>query len=130
MYVTTGTGSSLNPPTGPVLTPGFASWAPDEVFNPAFGCQGDDFVGFVGGRDLNGVTVVSQSLGRRLSPDFATWGPGPGPVLATPADPEHRHWDVIGVSTSDWLLYYDIQVGGLNEVKVFRTDDFAQAAHR
>jgi hypothetical protein len=122
MYVTSGSGSSLAAGTL-VLSPGFESWAPDALINPAVTCEDDgSYLGYLGGRDtdLSGA-VLDASMGRRSSPagDFSTWSAGPGPLVQLSAgDPEMRHWDVLRAGTSDHLLFFSERANGTGPVQI------------
>ncbi len=113
MLVASGTITSSLTVDGTAWSPGDAPWTPDEVFNPAPVCERDGtFTAFVGGRSLSGggATITAGNVGRLASTDFLTWTLGPGPLFSTTiGDVEMRHWDVLQVGTTDYLMYFDDQ---------------------
>ena len=124
MLVASGTISSLSV-DGTAWVPGDAPWTQDEVYNPAPVCESTgDFAAFVGGRDLVGTAIDEGYVGRLSSTDFLTWNLDAGPVFSTTVgDVEMRHWDVLPVGTTDYLLYFSDQTGpgGTNRVGLAQT---------
>lgn len=105
------------------------SWVVNEFFNPAYVCN-DDPVGnqdlklFPGARDTEYGQVVSgawaKAVSNRSSINFvldttpqATWA----------SDPEFRHWDVLGLTTGEYLIYFDEKDNsGNNFIRMGTTD--------
>jgi len=124
MMVASGTATNLGI-DATAWSPGDAPWTPDEVYNAAPACEVDGtFTAFVGGRQLTGYTIDAGNVGRLASTNFVTWNLGPGPLFSTMVgDVEMRHWDVLPVGTTDYLLYFSDQTGpgGTNRVGLAQT---------
>ncbi len=124
MLVASGTITSLAV-DATAWSPGDAPWTPDEVYNGAPVCESDgSFAAFVGGRVLTGTSIDEGNVGRITSTDFIHWSLGAGPLFSTGVgDVEMRHWDVLPVGTTDYLLYFSDQTGpgGTNRVGLAQT---------
>jgi hypothetical protein len=104
-----------------------ATWVEDEFFNSALACRDTGalpFESFVGGRDTNYAAVLSGGLGKAISTTGSpgSWTLGLTPYFEITSDDEFRHWDVLRVGTSDYLLWYDEKdVSGNNQIRLAAT---------
>lgn len=126
MAVTSGPAAGPFAPLVNVLDAGSVGWGATEVFNPGVACgpEDTDWSLFLGGRATSGPvsnpTVDEEGLGRLVSSDFSTWTVATaGPLVDTlNGDPEMRHWDVLPVGSTDYVVFYDDKngAGGTNRV--------------
>ncbi|MCB9682852.1 MAG: hypothetical protein H6733_15400 [Alphaproteobacteria bacterium] len=105
-----------------VLSPGFAPWVEDEIYNPSITCRDDQALRFTlwaGGRDkeleVGGPpTLKTAGLGRAFSTDGSRWAwDEASPFILWNVDPEPpalpdkdwRHWDSVRIG-DDYLLFF------------------------
>lgn len=126
IHATSADGNSWTLSLDPVLTAGITGWTRDELFNPAVTC--DDTSGlltyqlYVGGRVLDGLTILSGGWGDALSEDGTSWRVGIAPTLEWIGDVGWRHWDVLRVGSSDRVVWYSEKDElGKNRVRVAST---------
>lgn len=121
---------SLNPT--PVMQPGATSWAPTRVYNPAVLCKDNaayPYTMYVGGKGLDGFGgLLSGGWGEAISADGVSWFTGALPEVSWSTTEDWRHWDALlvqpgaggldpGPGTADYLVYYTVNVGGVNQVR-------------
>jgi hypothetical protein len=105
------------------------SWVVNEFFNPAYVCN-DDPVGnfdlrmFPGSRDTNAGSVVSgawsTAVAHKTVLNFAL---NTTPEVSWANNDEWRHWDMLGLTTGDYLVYFDEKdVNGNNFIRLGGTD--------
>jgi hypothetical protein len=111
------------------IQPGIADFAPDEVFNPALACDDNvsfPFLSYFGGKDLgHGVPALIDSAGwgKAISADGNTFFANPDPYFTWTNENDWRHWDVLRVEPSDYLVFYSEKDGtGKPQVRVGATD--------
>jgi hypothetical protein len=95
---------SFVPDLAPVIEPGFADWAEDEVLNPTVACDGSEIVMYVGGRDLDGWALLNAGWGRATSEDGAIWNTELDTYFEWSDDNSWRHWEVLPLTTGDHLI--------------------------
>ncbi len=104
-------------------------WVDNELFNPAYVCN-DDPVGnndlklFVGGRDTNFGTVLSGAIGKAVSNRTTiNFVLDTTPQVEWFTNDEFRHWDVVGLTTGEYVMYFDEKDGsGNNFIRIGTTD--------
>ena len=104
-------------------------WVDNELFNPAYVC-GDDPVGnmdlklFVGGRDTDYGAVVDGAFGTAISNRTTiAFALDATPQVTWTGNSAWRHWDVVGLTTGEYLVYLDEKDGsGNNFIRLGGTD--------
>ena len=104
-------------------------WVDNELFNPAYVC-GDDPVGnmdlklFVGGRDTDYGAVVDGAFGTAISNRTTiAFALDATPQVTWTGNSAWRHWDVVGLTTGEYLVYFDEKDGsGNNFIRLGGTD--------
>jgi hypothetical protein len=86
-----------------------ASWAEDELFNPAVVCEDSEefpFKAFIGGRNVDGSSLILGGWGVAIASSPTSWFLGAEPVVEWSSDTDWRHWDVLRVGSDDYLVYF------------------------
>jgi hypothetical protein len=105
------------------------SWVDDEFYNPAYVCD-DDPIGsfdlrvFPGARDTNAGTVLSGAWSTAVAHrSIFSYVLNTTPEVTWANNTEWRHWDVLGLTTGDYLIYFDEKdVSGNNFIRLGGTD--------
>jgi len=128
--------ATANTPTGPFTEQGVAlaaadytslSWVEDEFYNAALACLDQPNFPlrmFAGGRDNDFGIVLNGGVGIAIADpsNILTWTLAAAPQFAFSGDDSFRHWDVLRVGASSWLLYYDERdASGANQVRLATT---------
>jgi hypothetical protein len=127
--------ATASSPTGPFLDQGTAldvndytvDWMQDEFFNAAIACRDTGSFPlelFAGGRDTDFAAVLDGGIGKAVaSPlNITNWTLATVPQFSWVGDDAYRHWDVLRVDASDYLLYYDEKDGsGNNQIRLATT---------
>lgn len=122
-------GANFTMDPSPVLSPATNNmpyWALDELFNGALVCDEDPtypYSAFIGGNDLgHGASVLAAGWGKAVATDPSTWFLGSTPYIEWAGSDDWKHWDVLRVSTTDYLVYFDEKDGtGKNRIRIATT---------
>ena len=105
-------------------------WMNNEFFNPAVSCFDSGVYPlqmYVGGREVSFGQVLFGGIGvaageAPVAPNLPLWTLGETPVFQFSGASGFRHWDILRVDETDFLMYYDEKDGsGNNEVKLQTT---------
>jgi MYXO-CTERM domain-containing protein len=114
------------------LTPGYAIWSEDEVFNPSLVCENEGaypFTLFVGGRNTEEDAILTAGLGRAYSSDSVAWflsADNPLFEWETQVESDWRHWDAMRLGRDYILFFSQKDENGRNRVGMAYTFDEQQ----
>lgn len=108
----------------PVLAPGVAPWAPDELYNPALVC--DDRSGaayhlYFGGRTMNLWWVQAGGWSDAWSLDGLSWSVNTQAYFEFTGRNAWRHWDVMRVGDETVVWFSDKDGMGRNRIQLAYT---------
>lgn len=104
-------------------------WVVNEFFNPSYVCDDDpvgnnDLALFVGGRDTEFGAVVAGSWAKAVSNRTnVAFALDTTPQVSWSTNTEWRHWDVLGLTSGEYLVYFDEKDAfGNNFIRLGGTD--------
>jgi hypothetical protein len=93
----------------PVMSPGLVSWGQDEMFNPSVVCQDSltfPLASYPGGRNIEAFAITEAGWGKALASTPESWFLGASPYFEWSDDDQWRHWEVIRLSTGEYMVYF------------------------
>jgi hypothetical protein len=92
----------------PTIEPGGYTWSEDEMFEPVLGCRntGNRYLLAYGGRTTQRGSITSAGWAIGRSADGVTWTLPADAEVNWTGDNLWRHFDVLRVGASDFLVWY------------------------